>query len=303
MIVRGENVPEHRRHSRTFSAMTEPRWLTDTEQRAWRAYLDSTRLLLQALDRELVEDSALSLTDYELLVRLSEAPARRLRMRELANTALATRSGVTRAVTRLEEAGWVHRPGQARRRRPGTRRRGARQHDRPAERKGSRERPIGRRAHAYAPAGRVRRLTCVRPPARAVHRTRGRASAARPTTANVFGTERRTERNRMVQPTSRSAFEVHVDELVGAAAVARSLADRLGVTAGEVNALADPLLSAVPGSVAAGSAGDATHRWGALLDDEAAQLRSLVQALHSAADDYRATDDAVARRQSRTTQR
>ena len=109
MIVRGENVPEHRRHSRTFSAMTEPRWLTDTEQRAWRAYLDSTRLLLQALDRELVEDSALSLTDYELLVRLSEAPARRLRMRELANTALATRSGVTRAVTRLEEAGWVRR--------------------------------------------------------------------------------------------------------------------------------------------------------------------------------------------------
>jgi len=107
----------------------------------------------------------------------------------------------------------------------------------------------------------------------------------------------------MVQPTSRSAFEVHVDELVGAAAVARSLADRLGVTAGEVNALADPLLSAVPGSVAAGSAGDATHRWGALLDDEAAQLRSLVQALHSAADDYRATDDAVARRQPRTTQR
>ena len=102
-------MPEDRRHSRRFAAMNEPRWLTDTEQQAWRAYLDSTRLLLQALDRELVEHSALSLTDYELLVRLSEAPARRLRMRELANTALATRSGVTRAVTRLEEAGWVRR--------------------------------------------------------------------------------------------------------------------------------------------------------------------------------------------------
>jgi DNA-binding MarR family transcriptional regulator len=85
------------------------RWLDAGEQGAWRAYLDSTRLLMQALDRQLELDADLSLTDYELLVRLSEAPGGTLRMRELADATLATRSGVTRAVTRAEKAGWVRR--------------------------------------------------------------------------------------------------------------------------------------------------------------------------------------------------
>jgi len=107
----------------------------------------------------------------------------------------------------------------------------------------------------------------------------------------------------MVQPASRRAFQVHVDELVGAAAVAGALADRLDATASEMNALATPLVSAAPASVAAGSAGDASHRWAALLDDEAAQIRSLMRSLHAAAADYRATDDAVARRQPRTSAR
>ena len=85
------------------------RWLSPPEQAAWRAYLDGTRLLMQALDRQLVTDAGLTLTDYELLVRLAEAPGSRLRMRELADATLATRSGVTRAVTRAEQAGWVRR--------------------------------------------------------------------------------------------------------------------------------------------------------------------------------------------------
>jgi DNA-binding MarR family transcriptional regulator len=86
-----------------------PRWLTDHEQAAWRALLDGTRLLFQALDRELEADADLSLTDYELLVRLEEAPESRLRMRDLAEATLSTRSGVTRAVTRAEKVGWVRR--------------------------------------------------------------------------------------------------------------------------------------------------------------------------------------------------
>jgi DNA-binding MarR family transcriptional regulator len=85
------------------------RWLDPQEQAAWRAYLDGTRLLFQALDRQLAGEADLSLTDYELLVRLSEAPDGTLRMRDLADAALATRSGVTRAVTRAERAGWVRR--------------------------------------------------------------------------------------------------------------------------------------------------------------------------------------------------
>lgn len=84
-------------------------WLNSTEQAAWRAYLDSTRMLFAALDKQLASDSDLTLTDYDILVRLSEAPGGRLRMRELADLTLSTRSGVTRAVTRAEQAGWVRR--------------------------------------------------------------------------------------------------------------------------------------------------------------------------------------------------
>lgn len=87
----------------------EPRWLDARQQEAWRAHLDGTRLLLAALDRQLELDAGISLTDYELLVRLSEAPEHRLRMRDLAQATLSTRSGVTRAVTRAEKAGWVRR--------------------------------------------------------------------------------------------------------------------------------------------------------------------------------------------------
>jgi DNA-binding MarR family transcriptional regulator len=85
------------------------RWLDATEQQAWRAYLDATRLLIQVLDRQLEDDAGISFTDYELLVLLSEAADQRMRMRDLANAALSTRSGMTRAVTRLERAGWVRR--------------------------------------------------------------------------------------------------------------------------------------------------------------------------------------------------
>lgn len=85
------------------------RWLDADEQAAWRALLDGTRLLFQALDRQLTSDADLSLTDYELLVRLEEAPEGRLRMRDLADATLSTRSGVTRAVTRAEKVGWVRR--------------------------------------------------------------------------------------------------------------------------------------------------------------------------------------------------
>jgi DNA-binding MarR family transcriptional regulator len=89
--------------------VSEPVWLTPEEQAAWRAYLGTTRLLVQTLDRQLEVDSGLSFTEYETLVRLSEAPGHRMRMRDLAGVSVATRSGVTRTVTRLEQAGWVRR--------------------------------------------------------------------------------------------------------------------------------------------------------------------------------------------------
>ena len=81
----------------------ETRWLTEEEQQMWRGYLDSTRLLLRSLDRQLVSDSGLSLSDFEILALLSEAPDRRLRMNALADITVTTRSGVTRAVKRLTD--------------------------------------------------------------------------------------------------------------------------------------------------------------------------------------------------------
>jgi len=89
--------------------MDDVRWLEADEQRAWRSYLDATRLLVRALEAQLEADADISLTDYELLVHLSEAPGRRMRMRDLADATLATRSGVSRAVSRCEQAGWVRR--------------------------------------------------------------------------------------------------------------------------------------------------------------------------------------------------
>jgi DNA-binding MarR family transcriptional regulator len=89
--------------------MESTRWLSDSEQTAWRAYLHSTRLLQRVLDQQLVRDSDISFTDFELLVALAEAPGRQLRMSELADAVMATRSGVTRAVNRLVGAGWVRR--------------------------------------------------------------------------------------------------------------------------------------------------------------------------------------------------
>lgn len=89
--------------------MTKTRWLTRPEQLAWKAYLDSQRLLMATLEKQLNADSTLSFADYEVLVALSDAPEHTIRMSELANTTLTTRSGMTRAMTRLEGLGLVVR--------------------------------------------------------------------------------------------------------------------------------------------------------------------------------------------------
>lgn len=85
----------------------ETQWLSDEEQHMWRAYLDSTRLLMRELDRQMSADAGINMPDYEILALLSDAPAQRLRMSELADQTVTTRSGVTRAVKRLTDAGWV----------------------------------------------------------------------------------------------------------------------------------------------------------------------------------------------------
>ena len=84
-------------------------WLTADEQRAWRAFLEATQRLFDDLDRQLQREAGLSQADYEVLVRLSETPERRMRMSELADRALFSRSRLSHAVTRLEQEGLLKR--------------------------------------------------------------------------------------------------------------------------------------------------------------------------------------------------
>ncbi|MFI6879205.1 MULTISPECIES: MarR family winged helix-turn-helix transcriptional regulator [Streptomyces] len=88
---------------------TEPRWLTQDEQLTWRAYLHATTLLEDHLDRQLQRDAKMPHVYFGLLVALSEAPRRRLRMTELAINAKITRSRLSHAIARLEKSGWVRR--------------------------------------------------------------------------------------------------------------------------------------------------------------------------------------------------
>jgi len=87
---------------------TDERWLDADEQAAWRGWLETYRLLIPVLDRQL-QVSRVSFTEYEVLVCLSEATDQRLRMSEVADRTLATRSAITRTVDRLVARGWVRR--------------------------------------------------------------------------------------------------------------------------------------------------------------------------------------------------
>lgn len=84
-------------------------WLSEEQQRQWRSFRDGTTLLFHVLGRELDESSGLSMGEYEVLVRLSEAPGRALRMSELADDLAHSRSRLTHTVARMERAGTVRR--------------------------------------------------------------------------------------------------------------------------------------------------------------------------------------------------
>ncbi|MGN9894895.1 MarR family winged helix-turn-helix transcriptional regulator [Micromonospora sp. L31] len=90
-----------------MDAMT--RWLDPDEQRTWRAFLTASRALMDTLDRELQRDAGMPHAYYEILVRLSEAPRRQLRMSELADLTGSSRSRLSHAAARLEAAGWLRR--------------------------------------------------------------------------------------------------------------------------------------------------------------------------------------------------
>ena len=89
--------------------MSDTRWLDADEQKTWRSFLTANRLFFDRIERQLQQGAGLPHTYYEILVRLSEAPGRTLRMSELASTSLSSRSRLSHAVARMEDAGWVRR--------------------------------------------------------------------------------------------------------------------------------------------------------------------------------------------------
>lgn len=84
-------------------------WLDDEQQEAWRYYIRGSRALETALDSELQNAAGMSLSEYELLSMLSEAPDRVLRMSALADLIVQSRSRVTHTANRLARRGWVER--------------------------------------------------------------------------------------------------------------------------------------------------------------------------------------------------
>ena len=76
---------------------------------AWRAFLRAHARVIRTLEAELQDEQQLALADYDVLVQLSEAPSQRLRMRQLADSVLLSRSGLTRLVDRLVREGYLAR--------------------------------------------------------------------------------------------------------------------------------------------------------------------------------------------------
>jgi DNA-binding MarR family transcriptional regulator len=89
--------------------MAGTRWLDDEEMRAWQAFLAAAALVDRRLDQELKEAAGISHLQYEILVRLSATCDREMRMTELADAVLNSKSGLTYQVSQLEKAGLVRR--------------------------------------------------------------------------------------------------------------------------------------------------------------------------------------------------
>ena len=89
--------------------MSTTRWLDETEQTAWRAWLEVMRLLPNHLEDRLHERHDLTLTDYQVLVEVSESAEHRLRMTELSHRTQLSKSRLSHQIGRMERAGLVVR--------------------------------------------------------------------------------------------------------------------------------------------------------------------------------------------------
>ncbi|WP_405136190.1 MarR family winged helix-turn-helix transcriptional regulator [Nocardia sp. NBC_01388] len=89
--------------------MGHSRWLDREERRAWLAFVTTATLLNRRLDQQLERDAGLSHPQYEILVRLADAPGNELRMSELATAMFNSKSKLSYQIDQLEKAGLVRR--------------------------------------------------------------------------------------------------------------------------------------------------------------------------------------------------
>lgn len=97
--------------------MRDDPWLSDEQQRVWRAFLRMSGQLNECIERDMQQTGGMPHAYYLILAMLSESPGRSLRMNQLAEVVRSSQSRVSHAVSRLEEAGWVRRlpaPGDRR---------------------------------------------------------------------------------------------------------------------------------------------------------------------------------------------
>ncbi len=89
-------------------AQRPPRWLSPTQMKAWRAFIETVGDLTMALERDLLP-TGLTVGDYQVLVYLSETPDQQMRMSDLADRLQLTPSGLTRRLDGLVHHKWVDR--------------------------------------------------------------------------------------------------------------------------------------------------------------------------------------------------
>lgn len=92
-----------------LSAADTVRWLDPLEMRVWRAFLRANQRVTVQVSDGLKAAADMSLDDYEVLVHLSEAEGRRLRMTDLSQRLLHSQSRLTQRVDRLAKRGFVCR--------------------------------------------------------------------------------------------------------------------------------------------------------------------------------------------------
>src|SRR5699024_10587192 len=93
----------------TMSEQQKPRWLNAREQHAWRGYLDLHARLTARLHRQLLTDSGLSLSDFDVLVQLTDRAEPRMRMGELADGLQWEQSRLSHHIARMHNRGLVDR--------------------------------------------------------------------------------------------------------------------------------------------------------------------------------------------------